>query len=465
MLGTNNYSRNQKLITGSLIGAALLGSSVGLFRQLWAWPDAIGQTTLSYLPDIDIIMSGNPGGATWFELGNGHATNGYRLLTYFNAVFLGLNSRLDLVVYWLLVLMVSVAFVLVLGNKDKWRAPSALSALLIIAIMTNLSGAGAAGMEIGTYIGQAAMLAALLLSVSRISVRAYFLCTSILVPILLFFFLGGYLAGWAAGLLSVAALSYLRLKKQLISESIVKKIIILAVQASVWSGLFYLIIPKTNYRTSLFDVWGSDIMFPIKFIIFGFSTPIFTSQSFESLPLETGSLYYFYAGLIVFLFVLISFGLSLRSSGPEILVGQSLVLFGIGTSLMLLFTRAFGEQTLLSSWYSFNFKLALCGAVILASSTLANRKLITVLASYTIVAVLIGVSYNQAMIRQPHERAYWLNLQKATYYPETLKDRGDGFTQLIASLEQSRISVEILRKHKLGVYRPGAVNIEDFRDP
>ena len=106
-----NVVGKQNLITGSLIGASLLASSVGLHRQLWAWPDATWQTTLSYLPDIDIILSGNPSGATWFELGNGHALNGYRLLTYFNAVFLGLNSRLDLVVYWLLVLMVSVAFV------------------------------------------------------------------------------------------------------------------------------------------------------------------------------------------------------------------------------------------------------------------------------------------------------------------------------------------------------------------
>ena len=87
------------------------------------------------------------------------------------------------------------------------------------------------------------------------------------------------------------------------------------------------------------------------------------------------------------------------------------------------------------------------------------------MAYYTIIAVLVGISYNQAIIRQPHERAYWLNIQKATYYPETIKDRGDGVTQLIASVEQSLISVEILRKHNLGVYRPGAVNIEDFRDP
>jgi hypothetical protein len=69
-----------------------------------------------------------------------------------------------------------------------------------------------------------------------------------------------------------------------------------------------------------------------------------------------------------------------------------------------------------------------------------------------------NIHYN----RGAHEIAYFRNIQKATFYSDTLADRGDGLTQMRASVEKSLESVEILKKHELGVFRPGAVNVENF---
>jgi hypothetical protein len=104
------------------------------------------------------------------------------------------------------------------------------------------------------------------------------------------------------------------------------------------------------------------------------------------------------------------------------------------------------------------------GAIILFAAVAFRKPLLSAIPAYLAIAMIILISYNFHYNRGVHERAYFLNIQKATYYSETLVDRGDGLTQMIASLEKSKEAVEILKRHQLGVFRPGAVNVEEFSE-
>ncbi len=443
---------------------ALLLSGAGLFRQLWAWPDTTTLTQLDLLPDIDLLLNGRLGEVTWFTLGNAHGTSGYRWIMYLNAMFFGLNSGLELTLYWLLVFSISTTLGLVVISCAHTRTQVISGSALIVLVMTNLAGAGSAGMEIGNYIGVTVILGLVILTVYGKSEKNFLMTAFALVPLALFLFLGGYLAGWAAGLIGVSLVSVIRMRYELVSPSHTRRIALLAGLTSVWTFVYYLLIPKTYQTSSLADAWANDVLFPVKYLINGFAGSVVTSQTFEALAPEDAKTIYLGIGISLLLFTLSSLILSIKHVGKSVLIGQILVFYGLGTSVMLLALKAHNTGWLLSPWYSFHFKIALCGAIILFSVAALKRPVMSALPAYLAIATVVLISYNFHFNRGVHERAYFLNIQKATFYSDTLVDRGDGLTQMIASLEKSKESVVILKKHKLGVFRPGAVNIEDFAD-
>jgi hypothetical protein len=461
----DRLSQKERLVELALVLLAVGFSSFGLLRQLWAWPDATWQTTLFYLTDIDLILSGRPDQAVWFELGNGHAMTGYRIFTYFNASFFGLNASLELVVYWALVFSISVIFVIRVLRNAPSIGLGTTGSILILIVMNSLAGSGSRGMELGTFFGTFLMLCLSAIATSKLSNRSFLIASSLVVPVAQFLFLGGYMAGWVFGLLLVTALILYQSKRTKSEDPNLIRIMTLSLVSLFWMAVFYFLIPKTHSTVSLFDVWEKDLFFPIKYIIFGFANAVFTSQSFEGFSASESYPLYLSTGIIIFSFCLVAILGSLKRSDGVARLGQVMVLFGFGTSLMLLFTRAFGEGWLLSSWYSFHFKLTLCGAIILfATSRLKNVSVPSVLV-FSLIAALVLTSSKLQFDRQTHERSYWLNIQRATYFSETIADRGDGYTQLIASLEQSLAAVQILRKHNLGVFRPGAVDVEELKSP
>jgi hypothetical protein len=455
---------HNRVYTIALVVIALLLSGAGLFRQLWAWPDTTTQTQLDLLPDIDLLLSGRLGEVTWFTLGNAHGTSGYRWIMYLNAMFFGLNSGLELTLYWLLVFSISATLGLVVISSAHTRTQAISGAAVIVLVMTNLAGAGSAGMEIGNYIGVTLILGLAVLTVYGKSEKIFLVTALTFVPLALFLFLGGYLAGWAAGLIVVSLVSVVRMRYGLVTAAHTRRIASLAILTSIWSFVYYLLIPK-NYPTStLADAWANDVLFPVKYLINGFAGSLVTSQTFEAFAPEDAKNIYLGIGISLLLFTLISPILSIKHAGKTVLMGQILVFYGLGTSVMLLALKAHDTGWLLSPWYSFHFKIALCGAIILFSIADLKRPLLSALPAYVAIAIVVLISYNFHYNRGVHERAYFLNIQKATFYSETLVDRGDGLTQMIASLEKSRESVAILKEHRLGVFRPGAVNIEDFGD-
>lgn len=446
----------------ALILLASVASGAGLLRQLWAWPDTTILTQLDFLPDIDLILSGLAGEATWFTLGNAHGTNGYRWIMYANALFFGLNSGLELVLYWSIVLLIATALLLVTLSGSQSRLQGISASIVIILVMTNLAGAGSAGMEIGTYIGVTVVLALLALAIFGKSKKLFVTTSLYIVPLVLFVFLGGYLAGWAAAFFGMTVVSYIRMKMGLVSESHTKNIALLAALTTAWSFIYYLLIPKNYQTSSLTAAWANDFLFPVEYLINGFAGSVVTSQTFEALAPQDASNFYFGLGFSLLLFTALAVLVSMRTPGKSVLIGQTLVLYGLGTSFMLLTLKAHDTGWLLSPWYSFHFKIALSGAVILFASAALKRPVISALPAYLAIVAVVLISYNFHYNRGVHERAYFLNIQKATFYSETLADRGDGLTQMIASVEKSLASVEILKKHELGVFRPGAIQLDEF---
>jgi hypothetical protein len=462
LLDRTLFSHRDRLIEISSVIFAIGASTFGLFRQLWAWPDTTWQTTLYYLKDIDLILSGSPEQAIWFELGNGHAMSGYRIFTYLNALFFGLDSRLELIVYWAIILSISIVLALIVTRNSTNKILGLIASIVIVFVMNSLAGAGARGMELGTFAGALLMFCLALLAAAKVSTISFFVTSALVVPVAQFFFLGGYMAGWVFSLVLVMALSLFQNRKMVLKEPKSIKLLALGAISLFWMAVFYLLIPKTHSTLSLFDVWEKDIFFPIKYIIFGFTNSIFTSQSFEFLATSDSYPIYLTVGIFVFLFCLAAILGSLQRTDSVARIGQVLTVYGFGTSILLLFTRAFGDSWLLSPWYSFHFKLTLCGAILLFVTSRFRYFQIAAIPVLVLIAALSITSSKLAFDRNPHERSYFQNIQKATYFPETIADRGDGNTQLIAGVEESLAAVEILRKHKLGVYRPGAVNPDDF---
>ena len=282
------------------------------------------------------------------------------------------------------------------------------------------------------------------------------------VPLILFLFLGGYLAGWAFGLVVSAAVSFLRLRLGNLDLIVFKKISILALSSTIWTIIFLTLIPRPQGPSVFLDAVQNDFLFPLKYVVFGFTSSIFTYQSFESLDPNVGYVLSFIVGILLLIFSLTAFILTLGEKSPAVVVGQTLVLFGLGTSLSVMANRAFSDNWLLANWYSFNFKVALIGALVLFAFYKLRRLFVIKSVSFLVVLAMIGTSYFYAYQRGPHERAYWIEIQKAVCFPETIVDRGDGVSQLIASVEVSLNSVEILKKHNLSLYRSSAPNSCDF---
>jgi hypothetical protein len=126
---------------------------------------------------------------------------------------------------------------------------------------------------------------------------------------------------------------------------------------------------------------------------------------------------------------------------------------------------------MLSPWYGFNLRLFLVGAIWLLARALAavglpgwlrvSRALVAQATAVVLLVAVLGVTVfanvNQWR-RQPAERAYFQNVQRALLFPGELAVGENGYTQLILPLEQSRRAIELLRKNHLSVYRdPQAV--------
>jgi hypothetical protein len=141
------------------------------------------------------------------------------------------------------------------------------------------------------------------------------------------------------------------------------------------------------------------------------------------------------------------------------LVPLALLLYSIGTSITIMVTRPSGDLGMLSPWYSLHLKLGIVGCLWLLIVFKSNSHLtlfgLNMFRSGTVfflVIILLFANYTQWK-RQPYERMYYQGIQKATLFPETMTTDINGLTALAIGLEESKRAIDVLKKHKIGIYR------------
>jgi hypothetical protein len=119
---------------------------------------------------------------------------------------------------------------------------------------------------------------------------------------------------------------------------------------------------------------------------------------------------------------------------------------------------------MLATWYGLHLKLGLIGIlwilIVLASQSQFQEKvnffpfkktLSIVILSVLIISVL-GVSNLKQFQREPSERNYFINVQKALMSPYALSADASGLTPLLLPVDQSKLTIAKLKADKLNLY-------------
>jgi hypothetical protein len=441
---------------------------LNMLRNFWAWPEAPWQTNFLFISDIDHLLSGEMDQVTWFDLGVGHSLNGYRWFEYFNAYFFGFNSHIETVLYWFLQIATAILITWELRNRGVHLKTWLFFGTIFSLLLLSPTGAGSRGMEIGQYSGLF-VIVILIARSFKFESRSRFAVTWILVvPGLVFTVLGGYIGGWAVALALTTAL----VMKRVAVETKFKLIVSTAVTSST-TVIYALLIRASGAETisegpsGLITAISKDVLFPLKFLIIGNVTPLATSQTFESM-VETSRLATYYSiALLMCVCTLVILSYLVKSFREKYTFPTLLATYGFGTALTLLVYRPFGPEWLLSPWYALHFKVGLVGVLFAAALLLQDLKRRPLLIFFTslIVALTViagAVGWVNQFNRQRYEREYFLQIAKAEYFEAYLKDRGDGLSQLIIPMGESREAIRIMKKHSIGVFRPGGFEIQDL---
>lgn len=454
---------------------ALAATVFSLSRLRWAWPDAAWQTNLLDIEAVDHVLNKGFGGAMWIGVGGEHALTGYRWFQYFNAAVFGLDTQVELFVYFGLTLTLALA----IGGRifrDLDRRSSGWPARVLVfaipVVLSTLVGAGSRGMEIGQFFGMTLFVVLALLIDSRMSTRAFLVVVLCTVPLAGVLVLGSYLGAPTIALVLVSLLQRLR---PTVERPARPKLYVLTgtflVSTVGWLLLMSLLGPSeldTGFG-KLFRQLSHDPMFIPKYFLGGAAGSVISAQTLE--VSGHGPRFAYAVGALVVLFAVACVVLAYRRAWRGSTVPLLLVLMPVCLVGTLLVGRSMDALWMLAPWYGFNLRLFLVGAIWLLVRALAavgvpgwlrvSRALAAQAAAVVLLVAVLGVSVfanvNQWR-RQPAERAYFQNIQWALLFPQELVVGENGYTPLILPLEESRRAIELLRKNHLSVYRdPQAV--------
>lgn len=445
----------------SVYAGIFLISSIALARNLWSAPDAPWQTSLAFLEDIDHLLNGRLGEVTWFSLTSGHALSGYRLFEYFSSIAFGLNTQVELWVYWFIVASLS-AISFRTAVKSQGLPSSKLSLMVLIAMVLiplSFSGSGSRGMELGTYAG--VLLAVLTFHFFSSSGRAGFLfvvLATLFFLFLFFFLLGGYGAGVALGYAGLAAI---RMTTGILS--IPKKLAVAAFSSSFSLVAYFLAVRYVDASATatgpslLAEQIARDPLYVAKFLLAAPSSGLTSTQTFEifgGLLLEVFALSFGLLALVALLLTL----KKLRDRFENLpSFPFFLIIYALGTAVMLLVYRPYETYQLVNGWYSLHFKLMLVGLLfffyIFVQKTETDSLVRRIVFFTTSIILIVFIVANILQVRrQDSERVYFQNVAKVALFPEMLERDSNGFSQLVIPFEGSQRAVEILEKNKLGVF-------------
>ena len=439
-----------------------LSLSLGLLvylRMKWSYPDITWLSSYWIINDIDNLMSHNFRNVIWFEWASSEwSLNGWRWFEYLNAYFFEWNMALELFFYVVIIL----GIIFLVGQSifnEPLKFSKTLTSLMFLMIFTLLSfsGAGARGMELGTYFG---IFFTFLLFKIAFSEKKYKIVSGVLPPVVIFVFFGGY----ALSLTAVLVLMNFVVLRRLSNSKSFPNLRIATLSCVVSLGLFLsMFLSKKSQGPSVIKIFFEyiqlDYLYPFKFLFYSPLGGLITSQNIETLtPKEVSILvngFGFFLS-ILFLFCIFYSYFFLRI---EMLVPLALLLYSIGTSITIMVTRPSGDLGMLSPWYSLHLKLGIVGCLWLLIVFKSNSHLtlfgLNMFRSGTVfflVIILLFANYTQWK-RQPYERMYYQGIQKATLFPETMTTDINGLTALAIGLEESKRAIDVLKKHKIGIYR------------
>jgi len=448
-----------KVVKFVFYGLSIALGSLIYLRMKWSYPDVTWLSSYWIINDIDNLMSHDFRNVIWFELASHEwSLNGWRWFEYLNAYFFEWNMALELFFY-----VVTILGIIFLIGHSIFTKPLNLSKAVIslmclmIFVLLSFSGAGARGMELGVYFG---LFFTVLLFKLAFSEKNNKIFSSVLPPIIIFIFFGGYGLSVTAVLI---LLSFIVLRKPANFGSF-PNLYIATFSCVVSLSLFVaMFLSKKSQGPSVLGKFLEYVQlhnfYPVKFLFYAPLGGLVTSQSIESLAPKEVSILVTSFGFflsILFLYCIVYSYFYLRI---EMLVPLALILYSIGTSITIMVTRPSGDLGMLSPWYSLHLKLGIVGCLWLliifklnSSLTFGRLNIFMSGTVFFLVIILVFANYTQWK-RQPYERMYYKEIQKATLFPETMTADLNGLTPLAIGLEDSKRAINVLKKHKIGIYR------------
>jgi hypothetical protein len=447
-------------------------AAVVLARLLWSAPNAMVLSQFWAIEDIDRVQTeGLSLSSLWVNLGNEHALTGYRWFQYLSAALFGLNTQVEFFVYVGLALVLSIAVgvrVLSVARREGRSIPLRLVVFAVPLVAFTMVGAGSHGMELGQYAGITGLVLLVLGIESQWSPQRYALVAYLGAPLLTFLLLGGYAIPVALSLVLVTALQWV--KPTLTRER--RASLLALTYAFVGSAVVWLALMVSSGATGRNDAGGldaltsaisADVLYPVKYLVGGFAASVINAYTLEGVPL--GGTFAYLVGLLVIAFIVVCVVAAYRRAWKYATAPLILILFGPALGLSLMASRD-GALWLLGPWYGYLFRLPLIGAIWLAALALtAPRRAATartsandawpvaVVALLAAVLTVVGIANLAQWIRQPNERAFYQSVQNATLFPQELAVGPGGLTQLVLTMDETRRGIEVLKKHRLGLYR------------
>lgn len=418
--------------------------------------------------DVNNLMAGNFSKVVWFEFANREwSLNGWRWLTYINAMFFSWNTAYELLLYAFTIFGIFLLiFKSVTEKFSEWRWRQVILILVTLITLFSFAGAGARGMELGTYIG--IFFTVLLFKVS-LSDSSNKIVSALLPPAIIFIFSGGYALSTTITLILVSTIVQLYFK----GFDHFPNLKISTFSSLVSLGLYIIVFlsHKQQGPSTLkifYDYLQMNPFYPIKFLFYSSQGGLITIQNVEGLTSREFSLVTFLLSAFLLLLNFFCLLYSFKYLRKTMLIPLSLLFYSIGTSLTIMVTRPTGDFGMLSPWYSLHLKLGIVGCLwllfIFVSTPDLNFSRLNWTVNITVfllIPVLLFANFSQWK-RQPYERAYFQEIKKVTLFPETMAGDSNGLTPLKIGLSDSQFAIAVLKRHKIGVYRDAGAARAEF---
>jgi hypothetical protein len=136
----------------TFLSVSFLTAIVSSWRMIWSWPNALWLGDFWIIDDVNNLMLNRFSNVTWFEFATRQwSINSWRWFTYINVKFFHWNMDYEIFAYYLIVLIMTVA--VVKRYQPQISGKKKLLFFLIPGVLLNFVGAGARGMELGTFFG------------------------------------------------------------------------------------------------------------------------------------------------------------------------------------------------------------------------------------------------------------------------------------------------------------------------